>query len=324
MKKKYKLNLSSLDKKHIISCNILCIGDIMLDHYLHGQVTRMSPEAPIPILLYEDEKFILGGVGNVARNIASIGAKCTLLSLIGKDFASDKIKQLIINEKRINSKILSSGNFKTPIKTRFIKNLKHLLRVDYELPNFIISKYLEKRCEDILKKNIDKSDLIILSDYNKGFLNKSIIKKIVNHAKNNNKIIIADPKKSDFSVYAGIDILTPNEKEISEAARRKLKSENEIITFARKIIVQHKIGEILITRSSRGMLLVGINYAKKIKTEAKKVVDVTGAGDTVISILAVMKACGFSTFESATISNKAAGIIIGKKETAVLSYNELI
>ena len=330
--KKYKKNMTKnlskgilKNKENIIKkSNILCIGDIILDHYIYGKVERISPEAPIPILSFKEENYQLGGVGNVAKNLSSLGAKCSLVSLTGNDFSSKKINKLLLLEKNIKQVKVKNNNFITPIKTRYINKLGHLLRVDREDTKFKIKDNFKKKLFTILNKEIKKSDLIILSDYNKGFLDEYLIKKIVKLGKKYNKMIIADPKKNNLKAYSGIDIITPNQKEISDAAGRVLKNEKEIISFARMIIKKYDIKEILLTRSEKGMLLIGHDYSIKFKANAKKVLDVTGAGDTVISVLALMKSLQIDTISSSEISNHAAGIIIGKRGTASLSYKELV
>ena len=324
MNKKNLVIKTTIQRKKISKCNILCIGDVMLDHYVYGNVYRSSPEAPIPILLKKNEKYFLGGAGNVARNLSDLGAKCTLLAIIGTDSASKKIKNLVSNEKNIKSELITLENYSCPVKTRYIKNSEHLLRVDKEITSFKKSKKLFSSISKSLLKNIKKSNLIIISDYNKGLINKSLVEEITKIAKKNRKIIIADPKKINLGTYAQIDVLTPNQKELNDAAGKLLKNENEIIAFSRSIITKYNIREILLTRSEKGMLLIGENYIKKYKANAKKVCDVTGAGDTVVSTLALMKAIGLNTEISAEISNYAAGITIGKHGTATLLLKELI
>ena len=321
-----KLNrkLLSNKKKYINKCNILCIGDIILDHYIYGRVHRMSPEAPIPILLFEKENYQLGGVANVAQNLSSLGAKCSLVSFSGNDISSKRINKLLLKEKNIKRIKVKLFGYETPIKTRYINELNHLIRVDKEKNNFRISDSFKKKLIILLEKKIKKTDLIVLSDYNKGFFDKYLIQKIVKIAKRHKKIIIADPKKNDLSAYSGIDIITPNQKEIESAAGKYLKDEREIISFSRSIIDKYDIKEILLTRYEKGMLLIGRDYSRKYKATAKKVFDVTGAGDTVIGILALMKAVGMNTEIASQISNHAAGLIIGKRGTATLTYKELI
>tara|TARA_A100001011_G_C14266375_1_gene824850 strand:+ start:906 stop:1931 length:1026 start_codon:yes stop_codon:yes gene_type:complete len=324
MKKNLELDLSILSKNKLRSLSILCIGDLMLDRFIYGKVDRLSPEAPIPIFLPNRERFSLGGVGNVAKNLSDVGAKCSLLSIVGTDQISNKIKSLVLKERNITSEIISYKDYVSPLKTRYVKNSKHLLRVDKEKKSFKKNSKLKLKITDCLIKNIKKCNLIILSDYNKGFLDKHLIKEVIKLGKKYNKTIIADPKKLDFAYYSGVDVLTPNQKEISDAAKINLNSEKDIISYARKIINNFKIKEILVTRSNKGMLLIGANYIKKIQATSKNVIDVTGAGDTVISIFSLMKALGISSKDSSRIANAAAGISIEKSGTATLKYKELI
>ena len=214
------ISLLKKNKKNILKSRIICIGDIILDHYIDGNVERMSPEAPVPILIKKNQKYEIGGVGNVAKNISTLGAKTTLLYLSGNDQASNHIKKLLNNVDNIKNINIHIPSFKTPKKTRFIKNKKHLLRVDDENIDF---KLTNKYKQVVLKKidnEIKKNELIILSDYNKGMLDKDMIKKIINTAIKYNKKIIADPKKFDFSIYSNVDILTPNQKEMTDASKK--------------------------------------------------------------------------------------------------------
>tara|TARA_A100001015_G_scaffold276469_1_gene334709 strand:- start:3516 stop:4499 length:984 start_codon:yes stop_codon:yes gene_type:complete len=311
-------------KKEIMKCNILCIGDIILDHYVYGRIERMSPEAPIPVLSFDNESYRLGGAGNVARNLSSLGVKCDLIHFAGKDLTSKIIKQLISKENRIKQIKINLINYKVPIKKRYINKGSHLIRVDKENKNIKLSKNFKKKILEVVKKHIKKNDIVILSDYNKGFFDKSLIQEIVKIASKHKKSIIADPKKNDLSNYSGINLITPNQKEIEDAAGKHLKRKNDILKFCRKIMVKYNIDEILLTRSEKGMILIGSNYSKNLKAYSRKVVDVTGAGDTVIAILALMKALGINTQVSADISNYAAGLTVVKEGTSTNTYDELI
>tara|TARA_B110000858_G_scaffold161998_1_gene186843 strand:+ start:266 stop:1246 length:981 start_codon:yes stop_codon:yes gene_type:complete len=312
------------NKKNISKYKIICIGDIILDHYIIGKVERVSPEAPVPILMMESQNYEIGGAGNVARNLSNMGAKTTLVYLSGNDSYSSIIKNLLQKDKNIKSFRINIPNFITPIKTRFIKKNEHLLRLDNEKTNFkLINKYKTLIIER-LKKEIKKNDLIVLSDYDKGMLDKDLIKKIIKISKQYNKVIIADPKKIDLSSYSNIDILTPNQKEINDSANIKFVDEKKLITYAKLIIKKYNIKNLLITRSEKGMLLVNNESIIKIKADANKVVDVTGAGDTVIATLALMLTMGLSVKDSINISNYAAGLVIGKSGTARINYLDLI
>ena len=318
------INLLKKNKRYISKSKIICIGDIILDHYITGKVERTSPEAPVPIFIMKKQKYEIGGVGNVAKNISSIGAKPTLLCLSGNDHSSMIIKKLLDDDTNIKDINIRIPNFKTPKKTRFIKDKKHLFRIDDENTGF---KLINKYKKIILKKldnEIKKNDLIILSDYNKGLFDKNLIKKIIKLSIKYNKKIIADPKKIDLSIYGYIDILTPNQKEMTDAAKKKLLNEKNLIKFGKSIIQKNKIKNLLITRSEKGMLLINNDLIKKFKSNPKKVIDVTGAGDTVIAVLGLMLALNFSVDESIEVSNYAAGKAIGISGTASLRFADLI
>ena len=173
------IKLLKENKKNIKKSRIICIGDIILDHYISGKVDRVSPEAPVPILVMKNQEYELGGVGNVAKNISNMGAKTTLICLSGNDFSSVKVKKLLRENKNIKNVSIKVSSFRSPIKTRFINEEKHLLRVDNEDVEFKLSNKYKNLIIEKLKKEINKSDLIILSDYNKGLLDKDLIKKII-------------------------------------------------------------------------------------------------------------------------------------------------
>ena len=304
--------------------NILCIGDLILDHDVHGRIDRISPEAPIPIFLAEKESYQLGGAGNVARNITSIGGKCSLLYLSSKKNSSSIINKLIKKEKNLKGIEIKIDKFRTSIKTRYKNDNKQIIRVDNEDTSFTINNKYKKNILSKLDAEINKFNLVILSDYNKGLLDKDLIQKIVKIAKKNNIKIIADPKKNDLSAYSNIDLITPNVKEITDASRKKYLNEKEIIIFSKKMIVKNNIESILVTRSEKGMLLINKKNIEKLTACAKKVADVTGAGDTVIGALALMLAAGFNTKESTIIANYAAGLVIGKHGTETISYKDFL
>lgn len=312
------------NKNKIKNCYILCIGDIILDQYINGEINRMSPEAPIPIFLPKNKKFKLGGVGNVANNITSIGGSVELLYLSGADESSKEINQMLSLNKKIKCLRIHDSNFTTPTKTRYINSGKHIVRVDEENLNYKMRKKIKDNIINILKKNISKFDMVLISDYSKGLLDKSLIQTIVKLCNKNNKIIIADPKKLDFSAYANIDILTPNQMEITATTNKHKLTKKDTIFFGRKILNKFNIKELLITRSAKGMILVNNKMFKNIKANANEICDVTGAGDTVISILSIMKVIGFDTFDSSIIANYGAGKVIGKYGTATIGINDLL
>ena len=317
-------NLLSNHQNKIQNSKILCIGDIILDQYVTGSVNRMSPEAPVPIFLSDSEQYQIGGAGNVANNIIGIGAKVTLIYLSGKDTSSKIVNHLLTLKKNVKVEKVYSKIFTTPLKIRYIKNSHQIIRVDKEDINFKLSLKIENSILQKIKKNIMKHDIVLISDYGKGLFSKRMIKSIVTIAKNNKKMIIADPKNNDLSIYSNINIITPNQKEITDSSKKNKLNEHELKVFARKIIKKNKIENILITRSEKGMLLINHKYVKKIKSNATMVNDVTGAGDTVIAILSIMLTLGFDIINSSIIANYAAGLVIKKRGTEAISFNELV
>ena len=312
------------NSESISKTQILCVGDLILDQYIYGNVERMSPEAPIPILSINEEYFQLGGVGNVARNISSLGGNATIVGLIGKDSSSKYIEKLIKSEKNLRSDFVIDENHSTPLKMRFLNKFTQLLRADKEKirPKSKLSHI--KKIKEKIKKEIERCDAIIISDYNKGFVTKELIEEIVKLAKQYKKIILADPKNKDFQTYEGVDFLTPNQKELSKATNNFIDSEKEAVESGKKIIEKCKIKNVLVTRSEKGMILISTKKFKNFPTLAKEIYDVSGAGDTVIAALAVMIASGFDLETSALLSNYAAGIVVSKKGTAVTTQEEMM
>ena len=312
------------NSKKIGKTQILCVGDMILDQYIYGKVERMSPEAPVPILSINEENFQLGGVGNVARNISNLGGKATIVSLIGSDSSSKYIKKLIKKEKNLKSDFVVDEHYSTPLKMRFLNNFTQLLRADKEKISLKSQTSNINKIKDKIKKQIERCDVIIISDYKKGLITKEFIKELVKLAKKNKKIILADPKSKDFTIYEGVDFLTPNQKELSEATNNFIDSEKEVVESGKQIIEQCKIKNVLVTRSEKGMILISNKNFKNFPTLAKEIYDVSGAGDTVIAVLAIMIASGFDIETSALLSNHAAGIVVGKKGTAVTTQEEMI
>ena len=313
-----KENLSKIRK-----ARIMCIGDIILDQYIYGNVERISPEAPIPILLVNSEKSEMGGVGNVARNIVSMGANVTLISLSGKDKGSLKINSLLSKEKKIKNLSIIHPNFYVPIKTRYLNNSAHMIRIDRENKKFKINKTIRQKILQLVKKNINNCDMVVLSDYNKGMLDRVTLREIIKISCKSDKMILADPKKNDLEAYAGVNLITPNLNELSNYSQKPLISERDITNCSSNLIKKGIFEEILLTRSEKGITLINKNTTKNFSAVAKKVYDVTGAGDTIIAITALMKAVGLNTTDSAMISNYAAGIVVSKSGTAVTNIAEI-
>ena len=308
---------------------ILCIGDLILDHYVHGDIDRISPEAPIPILKANDKNYnILGGCGNVARNICSANNKCHLISIVGKDDDGLRLKEIIRRIKNLTSNLIVDPVRCTTKKTRYVCENQQILRVDKEMEN-PISTAIELKIIKLLKKKINDCNVIVLSDYNKGVLTNNLIKRIIKIAKDYKKILIVDPKKKDFSVYAGATFITPNLKELKAATNTlgistKSNENSLVLKLSKKIINKFDFKAVITTRSSNGISVVtDVGSFFHLPSEAKEVFDVSGAGDTVLAYLSSSISKGESLESSIKISNVAAGLAVAKFGTSVVSIDEI-
>ena len=297
---------------------ILVVGDVMLDRYWFGVVNRISPEAPVPVLKVERVEERPGGAANVARNIASLGAHCTLLSVVGADEAGDCLEKLLTQHGNINALLHRDSTISTTIKLRAVAMQQQLLRIDFETqPSHEV---LNAKLADFREKLAD-ADVVILSDYGKGGLTH--IAEMIKLARAADKPVLVDPKGDDYARYAGATLLTPNRSEFREVAG-KWKNEAELNDKAERLRTQLKLDALLVTRSEEGMSLYRANEILHEPTQSREVFDVSGAGDTVIATLAVMIACGADWAHAVRIANRAAGIVVGKLGTAMVSRDEII
>jgi rfaE bifunctional protein kinase chain/domain len=297
--------------------NVLVVGDVMLDKYWFGTVNRISPEAPVPVLHLENEIFRLGGAGNVAINAASLGAKVYLLGLVGSDSSADIIDTLLIN-KKIHSKLIRNPDIKTITKLRLMSRNHQLLRVDVE--DFFTSEYASLIINDFVTL-LNLVDIVILSDYAKGTLFHSEI--LIEKARNAGKQVIVDPKGNDFSKYRNASVVTPNFIEFENVVGSCV-SETEVECRGIELRDKHNFGALLITRSEKGLTLLSRgDKMLNIPTRARQVYDVTGAGDTFVATLSIALSSGMSLKESAEIANHAAGIVVSKIGTSLVTKQEL-
>ncbi len=297
---------------------ILVAGDVMLDRYWFGSVTRISPEAPVPVLKVEKVEERPGGAANVARNIASLGAHCTLLSVVGADEAGDCLEKLLTQHGNVSALLHRDSTISTTIKLRAVALQQQLLRIDFETqPSHEV---LNAKLADFRTKLAD-ADVVILSDYGKGGL--AHIAEMIKLARAAGKPVLVDPKGDDYARYAGATLLTPNRSEFREVAGN-WKSDAELTEKAERLRKELKLDALLVTRSEEGMSLYRENEILHEPTQTREVFDVSGAGDTVIATLAVMLACGADWSEAVRIANRAAGIVVGKLGTAMVSREEII
>ncbi len=306
------------------NAKVLCIGDVMLDRFVYGSVTRISPEAPIPIIRVERESAMLGGAGNVTRNATALGASVRFLSLVGDDLPGREVMEYVANDKGVEPYIQIERNRPTTIKTRYIAGGQQLLRSDNETTATLAAATISNLSALAAQLAPDVS-AIVLSDYGKGVLHGDVVAATIAAARKAGKPVIVDPKGTDYSIYRGATVVTPNRAEAQAATGIDIQSDEDAIAAATKIITECGIENVLLTRSQDGMTLVtSTGDAIHLPTEAREVFDVSGAGDTVVACLASAIAGGASLSDAARIANVAAGIVVGKIGTAVVYPDELI
>ena len=304
---------------------VICIGDIILDTYCIGDIDRISPEAPIPVLKQTKKlKQNLGGSGNVARNIVATSTKCHLISLVGNDNEAKIINKLCKNEKNLSFHLVIDKTRHTTNKIRFVSANQQILRVDKESTK-LIEKSLELQVLNNFKKNIDNSNVVVISDYNKGMLSRNLVRKIISICKKKNKTTIIDPKKEDFSFYEGATIITPNLKELYAATKLFSNDEKKSINLlSQNLINKFNFRAVVTTKSADGITLVEKNKDPyHLPSNAKEVFDVSGAGDTVVSYIASELSNNKDLIKSIEIANRAAGIAVGKFGTVVVEKKEI-
>ncbi len=303
---------------------VLCIGDVMLDRFVYGSVTRISPEAPIPIIRVERESAMLGGAGNVTRNATALGAAVRFLSLVGDDLPGREVMEYVAGDKGVEPYIQIERNRPTTIKTRYIAGGQQLLRSDNET-TAPLAKATISNLSALAGQLAPDVNAIILSDYGKGVLHSDVVIATITAARKAGKPVIVDPKGTDYSIYRGATVVTPNRAEAQAATGITIHSDEDAIAAATKIITECGIENVLLTRSQDGMTLVtNKGEAIHLPTEAREVFDVSGAGDTVVACLASAIAAGAALSDAARIANVAAGIVVGKIGTAVVYPDELI
>ena len=302
---------------------ILCVGDVMLDRFVYGSVKRVSPEAPIPLVRIEQETVMLGGAGNVVRNLVALGAKCTFVSVIGHDDGGTKLTDLIGELDNVEAYLLRESNRPSTIKTRYMAAGQQLLRADRET-NAPLAESTEADVQRTALEAIDVCDAMVLSDYGKGVLSDHSVAALIARARASGKPVVVDPKGDDFSRYQGSTVVTPNCAELAEASGMVVHDEDSILSASRKLISEYGIDSILVTRSQDGMSLIDASSANHVEVRAQEVFDVSGAGDTVVAAFAAAIAVGITPLDAVSLANVAAGIVVGKIGTAAVSGDDLI
>lgn len=297
----------------------------MLDSFIYGDVSRISPEGPIPILAQTREEKMLGGAGNVFANLRGMGCNVDFISLLGHDGAGHEITDRVEDMGGDTSGLFTDANRPTILKTRYIAKNQQLLRVDQEQTHKL-DKDLEEKIIAYVTKIIGTMQVVILSDYGKGLLTPSLIKSIITLAKKNKTPVIVDPKGKDFSIYKGANIVTPNRAELSAATDNADTSSDATIEVAAKILMkQSGIENVIATRSEQGMSVIPKRGAVvHLPTQAQEVYDVSGAGDTVVAAIAAVIAVGGGLEQAAMVGNVAGGLSVAKVGTAIIRADELL
>jgi D-beta-D-heptose 7-phosphate kinase/D-beta-D-heptose 1-phosphate adenosyltransferase len=319
--------MNNIDRQlaRLDQATVLCIGDLMLDDFVYGEVTRISPEAPVPVLAVTRSELVVGGGGNVARNLAALGASCVFVGVVGEDDSSSKLMRALAVESLIEPHLVVDATRPTTRKVRFVSEhfSTHLLRADWELAK-TIGPAIEKAVIDRALALLPDAASVVLSDYAKGVLTPLVIRTLIDAARKLGKPVIVDPKGKDFSIYRGATLITPNRHELAEASRRPAVTDAEIVSAAAELNRIVASEAVLVTRSEEGMTLVPAGGAPiHVPAYAVKVRDVSGAGDTVVAVLAAMLATEKDFEPAVRAANAAAAVVVGKRGTATLSVAEL-
>lgn len=303
---------------------VLCVGDLMLDEFVYGEVSRISPEAPTPVIACKRSELMVGGAGNVARNLVALNARCIFVGVVGGDDAGRMLTKALAMSPLIEFELVIDQTRMTTRKVRFVSEhfSTHLLRADWEM-----AKPIDTASEDALighvMKALPRVGTVVLSDYAKGTLTPRVIRAVIDATKVMGKPVVVDPKGRDYSIYRGTTLITPNRQELADATHRVARSDEEVANAAVALRDALEAQAVLVTRSEEGMTLVGEGMSVHVPAYPVRVRDVSGAGDTVVAVLSAMLAMGVN-FESATrAANAAAAVVVGKRGTATLSLAEL-
>ena len=305
-----------VDRSQFNDAKILVVGDVMLDRYWFGDVERISPEAPVPVVLVGTKDERLGGAANVAINASSLGAQLCLMGVVGNDEPGHTVETLL-QKSGVRSRLLKDPNFPTTVKLRVIARQQQLVRIDFEerpSPEQLTTKM------ELFEQEYANHDVVLFSDYGKGSLEH--VAAMIALCRKAGKTTLVDPKGDDYAKYAGASVLTPNRSEFKQVMG-SWKTEEQLIEKAQTLRERLDLGALLLTRSEEGMTLFTADGSFHVPAQAREVFDVSGAGDTVIATLACAVGSGMSLPDSVTLANKAGGVVVGKLGTAVILPEEL-
>lgn len=304
---------------------VLCIGDLMRDEFVYGEVARISPESPAPVISASRSESHVGGAGNVARGIAALGARCIFAGVVGDDETGRGLRAELAAAPGIEAHLVTDTSRPTTRKVRFVSDhfSTHMLRADWEVAS-PVDAAVERELIGIVEAALPRADIVLLSDYAKGVLTAGVIRAAIDGARRLGKRVVVDPKSADFAVYRGASVLTPNQREFAAASRRRAATTPEIAAAAQEVMREGAFEAMLITRSEHGMTLVPRDgEAVHVPAHPVRVRDVSGAGDTVVGVLAVALGAGADWESALRLANAAAAVAVGKRGTATVSVAEL-
>jgi len=310
--------------RDFLKSRVLCLGDVMLDEYVYGEASRLSPEAPIPVLNVLRRVAMPGGAGNLVRNVCTLGGVGTLVGIVGRDDPATQLRGLLDEQDRLRTHLVPCER-RTTVKTRYVVEGQQMLRADVE-DSVPVDGELAQRVLSIYEAELEHADAVVLSDYAKGLLSDAVLRPAIEMARAAGKVVIADPKSRDFSRYRGVELLLPNASELAGATGMPCRTDEEAEAAARHAQSSAGLAGILVTRSRQGMTLVPPDSAPVVHlpAQAREVHDVSGAGDTVAATVALALASGLDIADAARLANVAAGLVVAKVGTATVYPRDLI
>lgn len=312
-----------LDIDRLKDARVLCIGDVMLDHYVYGEVGRLSPEAPVPVLAVDSETHSLGGAGNVLRNLAALGAGLSFVSVVGNDAAGREVQNLLAALDGAEVHVLVQPQRKTTVKTRFIAINQHLLRVDRE-SSIPLGPYVRDDLLRLAHELVTSHNVVVISDYAKGVLTDGVAFEIIKQAREAGALVVVEPKGGDHIRYRGADLLMPSRRELAEATGMPAATEAEIVAAARSLIERCALGAVFVLLGRDGVILIQPRSNAVFETMAPgDGFDAGGTEDTAVAVMAAGLGAGLTLGEAAHLAGLAVGIVGGKAGTAVASAGEL-
>jgi D-beta-D-heptose 7-phosphate kinase/D-beta-D-heptose 1-phosphate adenosyltransferase len=301
---------------------VLVVGDVMMDRFIWGDVHRISPEAPVPVVKVRRESVHLGGAANVTANLAALGARPALIGLVGVDAAAGQLTEALAVA-GVATRLIADPDRVTTVKTRVVARSQQVVRVDREGDGVVTGTLLSRLVDECLAA-LSEADAVVVSDYDKGVIGREILARMLPAARQRRVPVVVDPKISHFGFYQPVTVVTPNESEAARATATEIRSDEDCLVAARSILSRLDARGVLITRGERGMLLLERDAAPLwIAATAREVYDVTGAGDTVVAVLALALAAGAGMAEASVLANLGGGIVVGKVGTAALTVDEL-